>query len=176
MNFIYTLQELISALENCSNEEYPTVLKNLQLPYNELTPYESWKSKGYTRNCIVRTSKYELVLLCWNVNDATPIHDHDGQKCWVYQVKGSISEKRFDFKNENLVETLCTNLSPGKLTYMDDKMGFHVLVNNSNDRATTLHLYMNPIDFCSYFCEEEKVFKKKTLQYDTVTAQKEVTL
>ncbi|MEZ4857808.1 MAG: cysteine dioxygenase family protein [Flavobacteriaceae bacterium] len=175
MDFIYTLESLISVLEETHKDEYPAVMKSMRLAQSEFLPYESWKTEGYTRNCIARSAHFELVLLCWNAGDATPIHDHDGQKCWVYQVKGSISEKRYDYNHGNLTETFCTRLHPGKLTYMKDCMGFHSLVNDSNECATTLHLYMNPIDFCGYFCDAEKVFKKKTLFYDTFVASKQLT-
>ena len=151
MDFIYTLNSLVSLLEVTPIKGYPTIMKSMCLHQDEFLPYENWKKEGYTRNCIARNSRFELVLLCWNAGDATPIHDHDGQKCWVYQIKGSISEKRYEYANEQLIERLRTTLNPGKLTYMDDTMGFHSLVNESEERATTLHVYMNPIDSCEYF-------------------------
>ena len=73
------------------------------------------------------------------------------------------------FKNENgqleVVNKMA--LSPGKLTYMDDSMGYHALENNNNEKALTLHLYMNPIDECDVFNVEEKCFEAKELVYDT---------
>ena len=175
MDLIYTIDTLISVLDETPVKDYPSVMKSIRLSNDEFKPFEIWKESGYSRNCIVRSPNYEIVLLCWNAGDATPIHDHNGQKCWVYQVEGSISEKRYKYENAILLETLSTKLSPGKLTYMDDKMGYHALVNDSSANATTLHIYLNPIDVCGYFCDEEKIFKKKSLHYDAFFSQRVIT-
>jgi len=173
MHFITTLDELLQVLDQTETSDFPKVMKSLRLHASELKAYQSWKPIGYSRNCIKRTPRFELVLLCWNAGDATPIHDHDGQKCWVYQVKGSINEKRYQKEGNHIIETSCNPLHPGKLTYMDDRMGYHSLANDNSNKAMTLHFYMAPIDSCGYYCEEEKIFKRKTLAYDTFLSEKE---
>jgi cysteine dioxygenase len=59
-------------------------------------------------------------------------------------------------------------LSPGRLTYMEDSMGYHTLKNHSDERAMTLHLYISPIDTCKVFNDTtEDSFKLKELKYDS---------
>lgn len=164
---ITNVEELIENLEESSPEEYPSILKSMDIASEEFDEYKVWKEEGYSRNCIYRSANFELVLLCWKPGDETPIHSHDGQKCWVYQVESEIVEERYDKDETGEPQLIHTQmLSEGKLTYMEDRMGYHVLANRSDEAACTLHLYMLPIDSCEYFCEETGVFKEKELEYD----------
>lgn len=164
---ISTIEGLIETLEESDPTEFPSILKNMEIPSSEFHPYASWKPEGYTRNCIVRSKNFELVLLCWNAGDETPIHSHDGQKCWVYQVESELVEERYQKGDDGEPELVYKQtLKPGNLTYMDDRMGYHVLANRTQERSSTLHLYMLPIDNCEYYCEDEGSFKEKELEYD----------
>ena len=165
---ITSLNVLIERLEESDPADFPSILKQMDIDPSDFDKFKTWKEDDYTRNCIVRSKNFELILLCWNQGNKTPIHSHDGQKCWVYQVEGIVDEVRYQKgENENLAVVHKQSLSPGSLTYMDDRMGYHTLENHSNGRASTLHLYMLPIEHCEYFCEEEGDFKEKKLTYDT---------
>jgi cysteine dioxygenase len=169
MNNIQSLEELIENLDHSDPSNQSTIIKQMDIPISDFEAYASWDKKGYTRNCINRTKKYELILLCWKKGDATPIHGHDGKKCWVYQIKGQMTEVRYE-KNESsdLVETNRMQLNPGKLTFMNGAMGYHKLNNNTNGRAMTLHVYVSPITSCEVFNAKEETFERKELVYDTM--------
>ncbi len=168
METINSLPEFITKLEENEINDYPKIIKSLSIPSAEFEKYATWNEDRYTRNCIVRTDTFELILLCWNKKQETPIHEHGGQKCWVYQVDGEVEEKRY--QNDEAGELNITsriNLTAGSITYMDDSMGYHTLTNLENKRAMTLHIYMKPIDSCEVFCNKAETFITKELEYDT---------
>lgn len=164
-----SLNVLITNLNHSANSNHGKILKEMNVSTEDFEYYASWEKGGYTRNCICRTDEYELILLCWDKNVETAIHDHDGQNCWVYQVDGQVSEVRYE-QNEmdDLIEVNRVQLSPGKLTYMNKSMGFHKLVNDIDGRAMTLHVYVSPISSCQVFCDEKEGFELKELEYDTI--------
>jgi cysteine dioxygenase len=168
MDCIDTLEELVEKLDDSNPENHGRIIKKMNIPISEFEEYASWNKEGYTRNCINRTTNYELILLCWKKGDVTPIHSHDGQKCWVYQVQGKVTEVRYE---ENiageLIETNRMQLNPGKLTFMNDNMGYHKLNNDTDGRAMTLHVYVSPINSCEVFNPNKEVFEYKKLKYDT---------
>ena len=167
-NNITSLQSLISALDKSNPKDYIGVIKRMQIDASEFLPYCSWKKESYTRNCIKRTDDYEMILLCWDKSAQTPIHGHNGQRCWVYQVQGDIIEYRYGkIDTDDLVEISNWKIRPSSLTFMDDKMGYHQLVNVSDGRSMTLHIYVNPIDECEVFDEETRQFKQKSMCYDS---------
>jgi cysteine dioxygenase len=173
MNSITSIEQLITTLDDCDPSDYIKIANSMRIPLSQFNTYATWKEDGYARNCIERTDKYELVLLCWNEGDKTPIHGHDNQKCWVYQVDGSTSEIRYKEKPcGTLEECNKMDLSTGKLSFMVDDMGYHSLENNSKGRSMTLHLYISPIDKCKVFDDCDENFVLKSMKYDTLRGQK----
>lgn len=172
MDQVKSLNGLIKSLE-CSNaEDYVQIAKNMNIPIEDFEKYIHWKEDGYSRNCIVHNEDYELILICWKNGDSTPIHGHDKQNCWVYQVDGQLIEKRFTKNNTGeMIETNQLHLSPGKLCYMHDDMGYHTLENTSGQSAMTLHLYMKPILKCAIFNDDQGVFVEKELSYYSVNGE-----
>lgn len=169
MIIVESLEALIQKLNQSDTSDHGKIIKQINIPISDFEAYASWSGDGYTRNSIHRNDDYELILLCWNKGDSTPIHGHDGQNCWVYQIEGQISEIRYEkFDNGNLLETNRMQMSPGKLSFMNNAMGYHKLKNDTVGRAMTLHAYVLPIDRCEYYCDDEKAFKSKELEYDTV--------
>ena len=168
MNSINTLAELLNALKSCKPEDYVKMVANMRLPKDDFRKYAHWKPDGYTRNCVERTDDFELVLICWNPGDKSPVHGHDDQRCWVYQVDGEMNELRFNEDDEGgLHESQHIELSPQRLSYMEDRMGYHSLENRSCEKAMTLHLYISPIDYCKVFDPSEEKFNIKELSYDS---------
>ena len=169
MQTINSITEFIEKLDGSEIESFPKLIKKLNIPYSEFEKYATWNEYRYTRNCIARTATYEMILLCWNKEQETPIHEHGGQKCWVYQVNGEVEEYRYQKeKTGELTETSKANLTSGNITYMDDRMGYHALKNIYNHRCMTLHIYVLPIDSCEVFCDKKEDFIIKELEYDSI--------
>lgn len=169
MNKLDSLYALTNLLDKTPVEDYPGILKGVQFDSGVLEPFMTWEAGGYTRNCLAHCDKYELILLCWDGNAVTPVHDHGGEDCWVYQLRGSLTEVRYIQNKDNsaVVPVNEIELSPGKLTYMHDRMGFHSIENRSKNQAVTLHLYASPIQVCNVFNAENQVFEAKELSYDS---------
>ena len=168
MGTINSLSEFIERLGEIEANSFPKIIKSLEIPKSEFEKYATWKKDRYTRNSIVRTEAFELILLCWNIKQETPIHEHGGQKCWVYQIDGEVEEKRYQSdESKELKVTSRMKLTAGTITYMDNSMGYHTLTNLDNKRAMTLHIYVKPIDSCEIFCDKAEAFITKELEYDT---------
>lgn len=170
---ISSLQELLEVLPQCSGKDYVDIVKGMTLKPSEFADYIFWNKNFYTRNCIARNNDYELLLLCWEQGQITPIHCHGGQECWVYMLQGSIEEKRYEEKqgSTELEVVQTTQMSEGKFSYMNDDMGLHSLRNTHPGQAMSLHLYMNPIDECSIYDPATRERENRKLQYHTFKGQ-----
>ncbi|XOV68389.1 MAG: cysteine dioxygenase family protein [Fluviicola sp.] len=165
---ITSLEQLITAFDDADPSEQVSVLKRIDIPVSDFAQYATWSDECYTRNCIARRDGFEFILLCWSPGAVTPIHGHDGQNCWVYQVEGSVREKRYQLSNDRFELTNDMTLDAGKLCYMHDRMGYHSLANESNKQSMTLHIYANPIDRCEVFNEERNRFEVVEMEYDSI--------
>ena len=168
---ITTIEQLISSFDDADPSEQVSILKSINIPTEDFAEYATWCEDGYTRNCIARKDGFEFILLCWSPGAITPIHGHDGQNCWVYQVDGSVRERRYQTDAQGFELTNDMTLSAGKLCYMHDRMGYHALQNESNRRSMTLHIYANPIDRCLVFNEERACFESVEMQYDSIEGE-----
>ena len=172
MKPINSIESLAKELDNASKTDRPKIIKNLQLDAEEIKQYATWCGEGYTRNCLLRTDDYELLLLCWDKKSETPIHDHSGQDCWVYQIAGDIEELRYKENNEGEIKkTNELTLHEGGISYMHDRMGYHKIKNPNDTRAMTLHIYAEPIDSCNVFDPKKETFELAEMEYDTVVEE-----
>lgn len=168
MSTTSSLSDLIKKLNESDPKKHSSILSKIKIPKSEFAPFEFWNKEGYSRNCIERTKYYELILICWSTNAQTPIHGHDDQDCWVYGVDGRVTEIIYKAdEDDNLTKIKEHELCAEQITYMHDKMGYHLIKNESNQRAMTLHIYALPIEECEVFNRTKETFESKELEYDT---------
>lgn len=166
---IESLTELATSLAEGERITYSDIFHSIELPLVAFEHCCSWSDETYTRNCIFENEKFELILLCWEKGQFTPIHDHGGEECWVKVVQGELREVIY---KENaageLNEVKSTISKAGEISYMVDFIGYHSLENLSDRRSMSLHLYAKPIRNCNIFDENSNKFVNKDLIYDTV--------
>jgi len=162
---ISSLSNLISRLSGASKEEYKSIGVNLEIPLEDFSPFANWSSEHYTRNCIVREDNFELILLCWEPGQGTPIHCHGGEECWVYVIDGKIKESHYEVDSDKLKLIAVEELLSGKKSFMSDDLGYHSLENNPHRRTMSLHLYMDPIDDCTVYDSDTEMFVPRSLSY-----------
>lgn len=164
-----SLDELVTALSEEEREMYHDIMHSIKIPSSAFEHCCSWSSESYTRNCIVENEKFELILLCWEEGQNTPIHDHGGEECWVKVIQGALRETIYKEGEAGELERVKTTISKtGDISYMIDFMGYHRLENLSGARGMSLHLYAKPIRDCKIFDEDSRKFVRKDLAYDTV--------
>jgi len=167
---IETLSELDTALSEGERTKYDDIMRAMKISTSDFENYCSWSGESYTRNCILETEKFELILLCWEGGQITPIHDHGGEECWVKIIAGEFRETIYKKNDIGELNSINSTISkPNDISYMIDFMGFHSLENLSKKRSMSLHLYAKPIRNCKIFDENARKFVHKELVYDTVS-------
>jgi cysteine dioxygenase len=136
--------------------------------------HEDWRAFGlfdddcYTRNLIARGPCFELLVLCWGAGQESPIHNHEGQDCWMAVLEGSVEEVRFDLPASGhrgpLDAQATLRYDAGQVAFIRDEMGLHLVRGAVRDeRAVSLHLYAAPYDACNCYCPDTGEVTRKTL-------------
>jgi len=153
--------------EFCKSKDrnYAGLLAKHGINEEALISYARWAPNRYQRVCLNRTNNMELVLLCWNKGQGTPVHNHDGKECWVHVVKGDFEDHLY---TSDLPKTFIETryVSAGESTYMTDEIGSHSLHNVSGELALTLHCYAKPIDECEVYDADTSNVEIKYMEYD----------
>ncbi|MFT7677217.1 MAG: cysteine dioxygenase [Planctomycetota bacterium] len=115
--------------------------------------YQTWSDAGYTRNLVHRCGEFELLLLCWDKGQASPIHDHSGQNCWMAVLEGTLEEAHFvdGEPGSGLASGRVRSLGAGEVAFIQDEIAWHRIRPLGDSRSISLHLYANPIDSCRIF-------------------------
>jgi cysteine dioxygenase len=102
-----------------------------------------FKDERYQRNMIRQTDWYELVCLCWQSGQRTPIHDHKGSSCAFLVVDGVATETRFDRTESGLIcPTWTKHHEPGYVC-ASAEADIHQVANTqpAGTEVVTLHCY-----------------------------------
>ena len=167
---VQTINELVTVLTEEERTTYTDIIQSLDLPSIDFKSFVSWSEECYTRNCIVENEKFELILICWEKEQFTPIHGHNGEECWVKVIQGEFKETIYQLDEDGELQATRTTISvEGDSSYMIDFMGYHRLENIADQRSMSLHLYAKPIRNCQLFDEDLKKFVRKDLTYNTVS-------
>jgi len=142
-----------------------------------LAPYLTWNGQHYTRNLIDKTPLYELIAICWEVGQASSVHNHRDQNCWMAAPIGRLRVENFHLDFQDLEAGKCrleasnpVELSAENPCAVDPNDPVHRVVNprEYNERAVSLHVYSRPFDTCVVYSPEQGTCGEIQLHYNTM--------
>jgi cysteine dioxygenase len=136
-----------------------------------------FSEQQYTRNLVALEARYELMVLCWGPGQESPIHNHEGQDCWMAVLEGEIEEVRYPIpaaaSSGPLRAKGSATFGAGQVAFIRDEMGLHLVRPTPAARAggVTLHLYSSPYAECNCYCPETGRVTRKKLGHHSVRGQ-----
>jgi cysteine dioxygenase len=141
-----------------------------------LAPYLTWDKQHYTRNLIDKTPLYELVAICWEVGQASSVHNHREQNCWMAVPVGRLRVENFRVIAQDLDAGTChletadtVEMNPAQPCAVDPLEPVHRVYNprELGQRAVSLHVYSRPFDTCVVYSQEQGTCGVIKLHYQT---------
>ena len=141
-----------------------------------LTPYLCWDRQHYTRNLIDKTPLYELVAICWEIGQASSVHNHRDQNCWMAAPIGRLRVENYRLISQSLQDGSCrletadtVEMNPNCPCAVDPLEPVHRVCNprEFNQRAVSLHVYSRPFDTCVVYSPEQGTCGEIKLHYTT---------
>jgi cysteine dioxygenase len=177
---IQKLVEGLRQLPEAAFEKTEPIRKFLQetpVSAESLAPYLNWDRQHYTRNLIDRTPLYELMAICWEVGQASSVHNHRDQNCWMAVPIGRLQVENFHLVHQDLQGGSC-RLEPLNTVEMnlsqpcavDPSDPVHRVLNprEFNERAVSLHVYSRPFDTCVVYSPEHGTCGEIQLHFNTM--------
>jgi cysteine dioxygenase len=174
----HLVKELRKLPEHAFNEieTLRRLLQEKPVQAESLAPYLTWDRQHYTRNLIDRRQFYELLAICWEVGQASSVHNHRGQNCWMAVPIGRLQVENFHLLHEDVATGRC-KLEPKDLIEMnvaepcavDPADPVHRVFNprEFNQRAVSLHVYSRPFDTCVVYSPEQGTCGEIRLHFNT---------
>jgi cysteine dioxygenase len=141
-----------------------------------LAPYLTWDRQHYTRNLIDKTPLYELIAICWEVGQASSVHNHRDQNCWMAVPVGRLRVENYRVISQDVVAGTCDlttaetiEMNPSHPCAVNPVEPVHRVLNprDFNQRAVSLHVYSRPFDTCVVYSPEQKTCGVIKLHYNT---------
>jgi cysteine dioxygenase len=141
-----------------------------------LQPYLTWDRQHYTRNLIDRTPLYELMAICWEVGQASSVHNHKDQNCWMAVPIGRLQVQNYHLVRQNIeagkcglevAETIEMNAEHPCAVNPDDPVHRVFNPREFNQRAVSLHVYSRPFDSCVVYSPEQGTCGEIKLHFNT---------
>jgi cysteine dioxygenase len=157
-------------------EEIRRYLQDMPVSPESLAPYLTWDRQHYTRNLIDKTPLYELLAICWEIGQASSVHNHRDQNCWMAVPIGRLQVENFHVVQQDITAGRC-KLEPSEVVEMnisqpcavDPREPVHRVLNprEFNQRAVSLHVYSRPFDTCVVYSAEQGTCGEIQLHYHT---------
>jgi len=151
-------------------------LEEMPVSPDSLASYLTWDRQHYTRNLIDRTPLYELMAICWEVGQASSVHNHRDQNCWMATPIGRLQVESFHVVHQDLQTGRCRlepldtiEMNPSQACAVDPADPVHRVVNprEFNQRAVSLHVYSRPFDTCIVYSPEQGTCGEIRLHFNT---------
>lgn len=161
-----TLPALVDSLGELPTDRFDMatvdgLLSGLSLCGASIKPYTHFLDRSYTRNLVFKNDLFEVLLLCWDRGQITPVHNHRGQLGWMMIHQGALSvvnyrrvacsgectkERRWSMMMVDRV----LGASTGALCHVQDGEQVHQIRNDAlgSEPAISLHIYSRPITSC----------------------------
>ncbi len=176
------IQKLVEELRKLSDSAFISTeplrqfLEQNPVDADSLAPYLNFDRQHYTRNLIDRTPLYELMAICWEVGQASSVHNHRDQNCWMAVPIGRLQVENFHLVHQDIAGGTC-RLEPLNTVEMniahpcavDPADPVHRVINPSefNQRAVSLHVYSRPFDTCVVYSPEQGSCGEIRLHFNT---------
>ena len=177
-----TIQKFVEELRNfpetafAPTEPIRNFLEQNPVDAESLAPYLNWDRQHYTRNLIDRTPLYELMAICWEVGQASSVHNHRDQNCWMAVPIGRLQVENFHLVQQDVDGGTCcleplniVEMNIGHPCAVDPGDPVHRVVNPKefNQRAVSLHVYSRPFDTCVVYSPDQGTCGEIKLHFNT---------
>jgi len=157
-------------------EQLRAFLRDNPVDPASLQPYLTWDRQHYTRNLIDKTALYELLAICWEIGQASSVHNHRDQNCWMAVPIGRLQVENFHVLYQDLALGKCSikateivEMNVSQPCAVDPLAPVHRVLNprEFNQRAVSLHVYSRPFDSCVVYSAEQGSCGEIKLHYTT---------
>jgi cysteine dioxygenase len=132
-------------------------------------------SKGnYTRNLIFKNQVFECMTICWEIGQASRVHNHRDQNCWMSAPIGRLRVQNFRVNERDaalgtchILPTEIYDMDPTHPAYVNPLEPVHQVLNlpEFNQRAVSIHVYSKPFDTCEVYQREKGTYADVPLHY-----------
>ncbi len=139
-----------------------------------LKPYLFFSKGNYTRNLIFKNDLFEAMTICWDVGQASRIHNHRDQNCWMAVPIGRLRVQNFRVDGRDPARGTCRlaptdayEMNPDHPAAVNPLEPVHQVMNLAefDRRAASIHVYSKPFNSCEIYSLDKGTYFDVPLHY-----------
>jgi cysteine dioxygenase len=152
-------------------------LKRNPVDAETLQPYLFFSQNHYTRNLVYKSELFELVAVCWDVGQASQVHDHFDQKCWMSMPLGRLRIQNYRIVEQNPATRFCrveptdwfdlNRAEPAAEVNPEEPVHKVSNLSEFGQRAVSLHIYSRPFNRCVVYSPAKNEYREQELTYQS---------
>jgi len=142
------LIEYLDGLEQrASVERVRELLESADVTLDDVRDFVRYDPGQYQRNLLAINTWYEVLVICWQSGQRSPIHNHARSTCGLKVLSGVCTETIFDHSPCGQVVALSSqNLTAGYISASQDEDTHQVSnLQAPGEDLVTLHIYSPPL-------------------------------
>ncbi len=145
-----------------------------------LEPYLFFSKGNYTRNLIFKNDLFEAMTICWDVGQASRIHNHRDQNCWMAVPIGRLRVQNFRVEGRDPARGTCRlaptdayEMNPDHPAAVNPLEPVHQVMNLAefDRRAASIHVYSKPFNSCEIYSLDKGTYFDVPLHYTSEYGQ-----
>jgi hypothetical protein len=114
------------------------------------------------------------MTICWEIGQASRIHNHRDQNCWMSAPIGRLKVQNFRVDDRDAARGTCRiipteiyEMDAAHPAYVNPLEPVHQVLNLAefNQRAVSIHVYSKPFDTCEVYQRERGTYGDVPLHY-----------
>ena len=122
---------------------------------------------GYARRLVYcdPESKFSILVMVWDGEQGTLLHDHAGMWCVECVYRGRIKVVSYDLNEQNgdiyhFTKQLEVHAGPGEAGALIPPFDYHTIGNDFPTASATIHIYGGEMTWCHAFAPEGDAFRR----------------
>lgn len=168
----FSLTRFIDYLDRLPDEELTlekviSLMERVQIRHDEIEKCLVFSKDSYARNLFYKGDRFEVLVMCWNPGQVSPIHDHDESFSVEKIYSGQIlctNYQRIDPDSDAIEQTEEIVAEPGYVIW--GRVGdIHRVANVTTTPAVSIHFYLPHIKRMRCFTLSERTAQWMKLGY-----------
>ncbi len=129
-------------------------MKDILSEYNgtDWEDYCSFCSDSYKRNHVYGDDVIDVYIICWNIEQASGVHDHPNNGCLLRVMRGILREDVYTKTNDHVKRIKTNQMGTDDISYKIGRSGLHNII-NEGQQAASLHIYSPPKHALKFYPE-----------------------
>ncbi len=189
---IATLVDMLRGAEGApiTTNRIRDLIDSVRVDERSASQFVRFGDDHYMRHLIHRDDWFDIMTICWQPGQGTPIHTHNGQLGWAVTLEGELDCTDYRYmgcdrpENQNVADMDCLSggmqvkLDPvqelsvtpgGAMNVVHKQVTIHSLTApaDADEGTVSLHIYSKPFDSCVVFDQARGMCQRKELWFDS---------